>query len=210
MNGILSCSTLFNIPGPCSRVYYGSLRREGNRLNLIDFGGSLGSSYFQNRKLLSHLHELRWNIVEQNKFVDCGKQYFEDEHLRFYHDIDECLKEQHADMILLSSVIQYLEKPYDLLDEVVRKGFKYIIIDRTPVLEQGADRLTVQKVTPEIYAASYPAWFFNRAKFLGFFAGKYDLIAGFDALAGKIDLGDALANDEGFIFRKKQQEPVKG
>jgi putative methyltransferase (TIGR04325 family) len=177
--------------------------RNGNRLNLVDFGGSLGSSYFQNRKLLAHLHELKWNIVEQTKFVECGKRYFEDEHLKFYYAVDDCLKEQHADTILLSSVIQYLEKPYDLLNDVKRKGFKYIIVDRTAFLDTGDDRITVQKVPPEIYQSSYPAWFFNRARFLNFFSETYELIVEFDALAGTIGLGDTVARDMGFIFKKK-------
>lgn len=175
-----------------------------NKLNLIDFGGSLGSSYYQNRKFLLHLDELCWNIVEQEKFVECGKRYFEDEHLKFYYSLDDCLKDQHPDTILFSSVIQYLENPFDLLAEVISKGFSYIIFDRTPFLEKGNDRLTIQKVPPEIYPASYPAWFFNMDKFLAFFYPNYDLVAEFNALAGIIDLGDERAQDKGFIFLKKQ------
>ncbi|HET6513956.1 MAG TPA: methyltransferase, TIGR04325 family, partial [Thermodesulfovibrionales bacterium] len=100
--------------------------REDNRLNLIDFGGSLGSSYYQNKKFLEHLPELKWSIVEQEKFVECGKQYFEDEHVRFYHDLNACIEERHPDAILFSSVIQYLEKPYGLLADVLNQGFAYI------------------------------------------------------------------------------------
>lgn len=75
--------------------------QEGNRLNLINFGGSLGSSYFQNRKFLLHLKELKWNIVEQKKMVECGKKYFENEHLNFYYNLVDCTKEQNPDLILL-------------------------------------------------------------------------------------------------------------
>ena len=173
--------------------------RNGNRLNLVDFGGSLGSSYFQNRKLLAHLPELRWNIVEQKKFVECGKRYFEDGHLKFYYNIDDCLKEQPADTILLSSVIQYLEKPYDLLREVMQKRFKYIIIDRTAFIDAGDDRLTVQKVPPEIYPASYPAWFFNQKKFLDYFSGEYELIADFESN----DRANIPSVFKGYIFKFK-------
>ena len=155
--------------------------REDNRLNVIDFGGSLGSSYFQNRKMLSHLRELTWNIIEQRNFVECGKQYFEDEHLRFYYGIEDCLKEQHADIILLSSVIQYLEEPYDLLQTIIGKRIKYLVFDRTPFLDRGNDRITVQKVPVEIYPASYPSWFFNLDKFLKFLSDDYELIADFES-----------------------------
>src|SRR3990167_5203275 len=38
--------------------------QSGNKLTVLDFGGSLGSSYFQNRNFLEHVN-LKWYIVEQ-------------------------------------------------------------------------------------------------------------------------------------------------
>jgi putative methyltransferase (TIGR04325 family) len=176
--------------------------REEKRLNLVDFGGSLGSSYFQNRKLLAHLHELKWNIVEQSNFVECGKQYFEDEHLQFHYHLDDCLREQRPNTILLSSVIQYLEKPYDLLKEIIGKRLKYVLFDRTPFLHRGEDRITVQKVPAEIYRASYPAWFFNERKFLDYITGEYELIADFESN----DHADIPSVFKGYIFRLKNAD----
>lgn len=175
----------------------------GNRLNLIDFGGSLGSTFYQNRKFLEHLPELRWSIVEQQNFVECGKQLFETDQLKFYCTLDECMAARHPDTILLCSVIPYLEEPYELLQEVVAKGFTYIILDRTYFLDSGADRLTVQRVPPQIYTASYPAWFLNKEKFLRFLEPTYELVAEFEALAGKIPLVNACAFEKGFVFRKR-------
>ena len=57
-----------------------------NRLSVLDFGGSLGVSYYQNRVFLSDLEELRWSVVEQDAFVKCGKEYFKTKHLKFYFD----------------------------------------------------------------------------------------------------------------------------
>lgn len=171
--------------------------REGNRLRLVDFGGSLGSTYFQNRGLMAHLIELNWNIVEQATFVECGKHYFEDEHLKFYNRLDECMKAQRSDIILLSSVIQYLEKPYDLLKEIIEQRFKYILIDRTSFLHEGDDRITVQTVPEEIYSASYPSWFFNQNKFVDFFSEKYELIADFETN----DQADIPSVFKGYFFR---------
>lgn len=177
--------------------------QKGNRMNLVDFGGSLGSTYFQNRKFLSHLKELRWNIVEQKRFVDCGKRDFENEHLKFHHDLEDCFFEQRPDAILFSSVIQYLEQPYSLLGKACSLGFDFLLFDRTTFIESGEDRITVQKVPPDIYEASYPAWFFNREKFLDFLSADYELMAEFDALAGAIPLGNRYGYDKGFIFRKR-------
>jgi putative methyltransferase (TIGR04325 family) len=171
--------------------------RNNNRLNVVDFGGSLGSSYFQNRRFLAHLDGFAWNIVEQRKFVECGKRYFEDEHLKFYYTLDDCLKEQHADAILLSSVIQYLERPYDLLNEIIEKRFRYLLFDRTPFLTEGDDRITIQRVPAEIYEATYPSWFFNRHKFMDFISASYELLADFESN----DRADIPAVFKGYIFK---------
>jgi len=174
---------------------------KGNRLNLIDFGGSLGSSYFQNRKFLIHLKELRWNIVEQEKMVKCGKKYFETDYLKFYFNLDDCIEEQNPDLILLSGVIQYIEKPYDLLKKIINYGLEFIIIDRTAFIKGDKDRLTVQKVSPKIYKASFPARFFSETKFLKYFEGRYELIEEFDALDK--DSANIPSRYKGFIFKIK-------
>jgi putative methyltransferase (TIGR04325 family) len=176
--------------------------RENNSLNMIDFGGSLGSTYYQNIKFLSHLKELKWSIIEQKRFVECGKRYFENDHLRFYRDLNECIGERSPNAVLFSSVLQYLEKPYDFLAEVLDNKFKYILVDRTSFLEKGEDRITVQKVPPEIYPASYPAWFFDLAKFLNFFSKDYDLLADFDSFES-FRVGNAFAQNKGFIFSRR-------
>lgn len=176
---------------------------EKGRLNVIDFGGSLGSTYFQNRKFLANL-DVKWNIVEQKNFVECGKKYFADDRLNFYYDLEGCLKEQEPSVIIFSSVLQYLEKPYELIDSVLNLRLRYVLIDRTTFILNGNDRITVQRVSPEIYRASYPCRFFNLRTFIDFFCKQYELIEEFDALDGVISLGDTNAYDKGFIFRQRE------
>ena len=173
----------------------------GNRLNLLDFGGSLGSSFFQNRTLLGHLTKLSWSVVEQENFVHCGRDFFEDQFLKFYFTIDECLEARHPDSILLSSVLPYMEDPYELLAHIIKQKITYIVIDRTPILDGVKDRLTVQHVPAEIYYARYPAWILGRDKLLKMFENDYELVMHFDALAGSIFLGDTFAYDKGFVFK---------
>jgi putative methyltransferase (TIGR04325 family) len=150
-------------------------------LSVLDFGGSLGSSYFQSRDLFSDINQLRWSIVEQENFVDCGKKYFENQTLQFFETIDNCIEQANPNVILLSSVVQYLENPYVFLRKLLDYKFKYIIFDRTAFVNEGSDLLTVQKVSPEIYVASYPAWFLNQDKFLDIFLENYDLIFEFNS-----------------------------
>ena len=65
-----------------------ALMNEG-RLNVLDFGGALGSSYYQNLKFLEEVKQITWNIIEQEKFVECGKKEFETEELRFFYNIED-------------------------------------------------------------------------------------------------------------------------
>lgn len=180
----------------------------GNNLNVLDVGGSLGTSYFQCRNFLDKLDKLTWNIVEQPAFVDCGREHFQTEQLRFYTTIESCLAKQNVNAALLSSVLPYVEDPHALLDKVLRNGIPHVLIDRTPLIEGASDRLTVQHVPAAIYGreTSYPAWILSRRTLVSHFEGRYNLIAEFDALSGTVDLGDTQAQDTGFLFEIRGDE----
>lgn len=180
-------------------------------LNILDFGGSLGSTYFQNRKFLEGLSSVRWNIVEQKHFVDVGKKYFEDDRLKFYYDIESCFKKNSPNSILFSSVIQYLENPYEFLEGIKAMGFEFILFDRTSFVLEGRERLTVQIVSPEIYSVSYPCWFFNKKKFYGLFEEDYKLVADFDALAGIMKMSsNQYGYDKGIILKRRRKNKYNG
>lgn len=146
------------------------------KLNVLDFGGSLGSSYYQNKHALKSIHEFNWCIVEQKHFVKEGLKTFEDGHLHFFYDMKSCLEKYPVNIFLLASVLQYIEKPYALLDEIIDTNIEYLLIDRTPVLDKGNDRITIQKVPKSIYEASYPCWLLNEENLLRHLAPHYELI----------------------------------
>jgi len=178
--------------------------QERNHLRVIDFGGALGSSYYQNRSFLTHLETLNWNVVEQDSFLECGIRQFTDSHLRFFPTIDACIQNTPCDAIIFSSVLPYLPDPYVQLDDAIGCRFRYIIIDRTPVLTGRQDRLTVQVVPPGIYTASYPAWFLGEDRLIEYLSHHYELIAPFDSLVPRINLGDVIAREKGYIFKRKE------
>jgi len=166
-------------------LMYAAAKSQG-ALHVIDFGGSLGSTYFQNKKFLDGLKEVSWSILEQKHFVKIGKKEFEDERLKFFDDIKSCFIMDRPTILVLSSVLQYIEKPYVLLEELLQFDFEFIVIDRTPFACQ--ERLTVQKVPPSIYEASYPCWFFEEKQFLSAFLHRYHVVESFDGLDGKTEL----------------------
>ena len=174
------------------------LAKKNESLSVLDFGGSLGTTYFQNKESLDRMKKVRWNIVEQKNFVDCGEKYFQDEELRFYDSIGSCLKKERPNLLILSSVLPYIEYPYEFIKNVLDMNFEYVLVDRTPFV-QGEDRLTIQRVNPRIYRASYPCWMFDEKKFITIFSAKYKLVSEFSAL----DESNAEFKHKGMLFARK-------
>lgn len=144
-------------------------------LNVLDFGGSLGSTYWQNLKFFRSLKNLHWNIVEQPHYVAKGQQFLQNDQLSFYPDIASCLRHHRPNLVLVSSVLNYVQDPYALLTELFNLKIRHIILERVPFIAGSTDRLTVQRVPPKIYKASYPAWFFSETRFLDFIKTQYDI-----------------------------------
>jgi putative methyltransferase (TIGR04325 family) len=168
-----------------------SASQSKGELNVIDYGGSLGSTYYQNRKFLKKVSNVRWNVIEQPEHVKLGRSKFQDEYLKFYESIEECVKETVPNVILLSSVIQYLEDPYKLIDELADTNCKILIIDRTPFWSGNSDRIFVQNVPVEIYEASYPSWVFSEKRFLSILSLNWNIVEKFisiDKLTSAINI----------------------
>lgn len=170
-------------------------------LDVLDFGGSLGSTYFQNRTYLSSLKKVTWRIVEQHKYVEVGKKLFEDQNLKFFYNIPECLKSGTPNMVFLGSVLQYLKSPYSVLKELQDVNCDVIMIDRTPFFDSQHDRLCVQKVPGTIYPGSYPSWIFSRANFMSKLGPEWEIQVEFensDKMPGPVDF-----NYKGMILVRK-------
>jgi putative methyltransferase (TIGR04325 family) len=159
------------------------------RLSIIDFGGSLGSTYFQNRSFLSSLIALDWNIVEQDEFVIRGKQFFENEELHFFDSLADCLRQHSPQVLLLCSVLQYLERPYQLLDQIMDRDIPYLFIERTPFSTGELESVVVQRVPAKIYKASYPAWIFEYGKMIKVLSREYTPINTVEAPEGLVGSG---------------------
>ncbi len=152
------------------------------RLSVLDIGGSLGSTYFQNRKYLSLIPDLRWTVVEQKTFVRIGRNEFQTGILHFEDDLPKAVSMAQAQVAILSSSLQYLEFPKKVLETISESEVKHLIIDRTPFHSGLSNLLTIQTVPPEIYPAQYPAWILSLHKFEEQLAPHWELLARFDTL----------------------------
>jgi putative methyltransferase (TIGR04325 family) len=144
-------------------ILHAALHSDTAAFHVIDFGGSLGSTYFQHRTALTGISQLKWSIVEQPHFVLCGQQEFSDDILHFFANINDAAKRtSEVTLVLFSSSVQYIEDPELIIDTAANLGARYLLFDRTSVNEGAHDKLTVQHVTEPIYDAEYPHRSFSR------------------------------------------------
>ncbi len=153
--------------------------QQQKKLQVIDFGGALGSTYHQHKKFLDEMPNMHWHIVEQENYIACGKANFTTEKLSFHNSIQE-LQTKQIDVVLFSCVLHYLEHPFQFIETAVAANIPYLIIDRTPFIQADKDLITIQHVPEKIYKASYVCKLFSEDVFMSKLLNYYDLIWEFD------------------------------
>jgi putative methyltransferase (TIGR04325 family) len=135
-------------------------------LRVLDFGGSLGTTMRQNSRYLSLLRtKVQWRIVEQPAFIEAGKLEFEDSTLSFHRTIEDACRGG-VDVALLANVLNYVERPEEILGRILEAGAPYLILDRTMLTDRPRDHIGIQIVPSAIYKASYTVRRFSRPRFL--------------------------------------------
>lgn len=175
---------------------------EGN-LKILDFGGSLGTTYFQNMLFIKNIPKLRWIVVEQKQFVEYGKQNLQEERLRFYDTVEEALEKEKPDVALFSSSLQYLEKPYNVLDTLQKAGLKFFIFDRTTFIQGEENRIVIQRPERTFKKSTFPAWLFGKKSFNAYFENDYKLITEFPSIGNPITTDRGPGECLGMLFAKK-------
>jgi putative methyltransferase (TIGR04325 family) len=154
-------------------------------LRVLDFGGALGGSYRQFLAFGAAVPRLDWRVVEQPGMAAAGREGYADASLRFFDSTAGALRDGPPDVVLLSSVLQYLPEPYRVLEELGAIPGATLVLDRTPCDEGARDLLCVQTVPPSIYPASYPCWIFSRARLEAALGARHVVRAAFtDASSG--------------------------
>ena len=173
------------------------------RLDVLDFGGALGSTYFQCRPWLEGLPSLRWRVVEQTHFVACGREQIAAGPLEFLERIEDCTLGGVPNVAIFSGVLQYVPDPDEVIRRTAALGVQHVIVDRTPVIEAGRDIIAVQVVPSSIVRSKYPVRLFSRRHFLSKMEQNYRLISGFKALEGVLGGLFRPVEFRGFIFDRR-------
>jgi len=174
--------------------------QDSGKLRVLDFGGALGTSYFQNKKFLDHLNEVSWHIIEQPKMAELGRKYLQDNVLSFSSSIDKGFQACSPNFILLSSSLQYVREPFNVIDDLAKRNVPVIALDKTPFLKDGINTFVQKQSVPsQIYPASYPCYLFNEHEIIKKFQDhSYTLIESYhcqDNLSTK-------AIWKGMVFKK--------
>lgn len=190
---------------PLLACLFGAAAAHGGSLRVLDYGGALGSVFLQHRNLFTQLPTVDWRIVEQAGYAELGCLHIAPSmaagELRFFSTIETALADGKPDVLLLSSVLQYLPDPWSALSGLLKFGWDRVILDRTAVLPYCSKcRLTVQTVPEWIYSASYPAWFLSQPRLFECFADHWQLMATWENSENHAPPG-AVASYKGFCFR---------
>jgi putative methyltransferase (TIGR04325 family) len=188
-------TVLFFEPAPPFHIVSVLLRsalRDGGQLEVIDFGGSLGTTYRQCRPFISGLVRLQWHVIEQPHFADAGRREFSNAELHFHDSVGDVRAATTPFTFIFSSVLQYLEHPDDVLRSLQLLPGSHLMIDRSPFSHQDADRLCIQRAPRNVYKASYPCWIFSKDRVLRLLEPHWKVICDFPSPEGAQRTSDGL------------------
>ncbi|MBI2791868.1 MAG: methyltransferase, TIGR04325 family [Gammaproteobacteria bacterium] len=171
------------------------------KLTVLDFGGGLGSTFFAFKQFCPKVVDIKWEVIEQPAFVECAKALGMQNEISFHEKIEslQCV----PDVILLSATLQYIEKPYELLRNLLALGTTSLIIDRTWFAKHPIDRIIVEHVPKHIYASSYPCWLLSYEKFIKYISEQFTEIHEFDSLEGSFRKNGFNICGKGLFARKE-------
>jgi putative methyltransferase (TIGR04325 family) len=173
-------------------------------VNVVDFGGSLGSTYRQCRPFLEPLTRVEWWVVEQPAIVAAGRGEFTTTELHFAERTADVPLISPDTIILASSVLQYIESPSSVIEEFGRLPARHLLIDRTPLSSASTDRLCVQHVPKHIYKATYPCWILSHKRLLSLLSQRWHILSDFSCTDGPMHTDDGMYFEyRGLVLEKK-------
>ena len=179
-------------------------RECGNCLKVLDFGGSLGSTYFQLTDFLSSINSLKWCVVDQKECVEAGKLHFADDRLEFFLSPEVAAEKYNFDVLVLGGVLQYLPSPHKTLSNLLRNDFKFVFLDRTPIYPGSDEKIKLQQTPLELGGDLHPIRLLSEEKLMNIFADSYSLLAQHNY--GPFPYNTSISNYKCFLFRRGQKD----
>jgi putative methyltransferase (TIGR04325 family) len=141
-------------------------------LNVIDFGGGLGSNYFQNLRLIRAMSGVptSWNVVERAPLARIGVERFQTAQLRFHDDLG-AVRLEHP-VLLFTGSLQYVADAFALLESALEMT-DIIALDRVLVWSEAEHAVFVQRLDPRRFdQVTLPTWCFAKDALIDWFAAR--------------------------------------
>jgi putative methyltransferase (TIGR04325 family) len=151
------------------------------QFKVLDFGGALGSMYRQHRWSLDRFGDFTWCVVDQEKFVETGKRLFTSNKLKFEPTIPQAVAAYQPNIAIISNVLQRVEHPFDVVNELAQSNITYLFIDRTPIITSHNNQVTLGTLPAVSDDKCFPAWHFSEVAFKLALQKKYRIINEFNA-----------------------------
>lgn len=136
----------------------------GQSIRVLDVGGG-GADYFHQFQKFAPQIKLDWTVLETPAMVEAMSNEFGGSltNLRWVNSIQNT--SESYDLVLCSSVLQYIENPFELLATLVQKS-EFIVMNRIPLVDSSEHFVAVQRIISNGKRASYPVHFFGEKTFL--------------------------------------------
>lgn len=184
----------------CAAILRCAVQNKNEGVRVLDIGGSLGSTYLQNRKYLTDVRNLEYVIAEQENFADFGHKNREDDVLKFIKSTDDFKNYGRFDIILLSGSLQYIGNYKEILSKIIEARPHYIILDRIMI----SDRMRIcREIVPaKLCESSYPIRIFSENDIDTFFKPDYVMVEKDEASTpGEVYLIDGKADFRYYVFQ---------
>lgn len=185
----------------CAFILRCAVKNRNMGVRVLDIGGSLGSTYLQNRKFLEDVNNLEWVIAEQDHFADYGHKNLESVlgGIKFVRSTD-CWELRDFDIILMSGSLQYIADYKEVISKIRKAHPNYIILDR--IMISAKQRICKQSIPKGIYQSSYPVRIFGEGEMRELFGENYEMIDNdISSVPAKVYFSNAMAESRRYVYR---------
>jgi putative methyltransferase (TIGR04325 family) len=133
-------------------------------VSVLDWGGGLGHYHVYARRLMPEL-KLDYVVKDLPTLCKAGRILLPG--VEFICDDGEALSRRY-DLVFASSSLQYARDYYGLLAKLCEAAGEWLMITRSPFVEDHDDFVVVQRPHKYGYMTEYPGWFVNASRFVAF------------------------------------------
>ena len=143
-------------------VLAGLIAAERGAVEVVDFGGALGTAYIHLLTSLPHGAQIAFRVIDQEKMCAAGRHLFEgDARIAFDTSLDSVRAA--PDIVYANSVLPYIEDYAALLKKLAGLGARYLLVARLA----GGSYPTYATRQLNLKGQVLPYWFHNTEEIKG-------------------------------------------